>query len=61
MSVISETTANLERTEGGDGEVFDDKQVVVLGERDGIAGGAIEACVKAAGGTVAFAATECFV
>jgi len=41
--------------------VFDDKQVVVLGERDGIAGGAIEACVKAAGGTVAFAATECFV
>jgi betaine reductase len=48
-------------SEGGDGAMFDDKQVVVLGERDGIAGGAIEACVKAAGGTVAFAATECFV
>lgn len=41
--------------------VFGNKQVVVLGERDGIAGGAIEACVKAAGGTVAFVATECFV
>jgi glycine reductase len=41
--------------------MFQGKQVVVLGERDGIAGGAIEACVRAAGGTVAFAATECFV
>lgn len=41
--------------------LFESKQVAVLGERDGIAGGAIEACVKAAGGTVAFVATECFV
>lgn len=41
--------------------MFEGKRVVVLGERDGIAGGAIERCVEAAGGTVAFAATECFV
>ena len=41
--------------------MFDDKQVVVLGERDGIAGPAIATCVKAAGGNVAFSATECFV
>lgn len=41
--------------------MFEGKQVVVLGERDGIAGGAIERCVQAAGGTVAFVATECFV
>lgn len=42
--------------------MFSNRQVVVLGERDGVSGGAVEACVKAAGfGDVAFAATECFV
>jgi glycine reductase len=38
-----------------------DREVVVLGERDGIAGPAIAACAQAAGARVAFAATECFV
>lgn len=38
-----------------------DRKVIALGERDGISGPAIEACVKAAGGEVVFAATECFV
>jgi glycine/sarcosine/betaine reductase complex component A len=38
-----------------------DKLTIVLGERDGIAGPAIAACVKAAHGEVAFASTECFV
>jgi hypothetical protein len=38
-----------------------DKLTIVLGERDGIAGPAIAACVKAAEGEVAFASTECFV
>jgi betaine reductase len=41
--------------------MFDGKQIVVLGERDGIAGPAIASCIKSAGGTVAFSATECFV
>ncbi len=41
--------------------LFEGKKVVVLGERDGIAGPAIAACVEAAGGEVAFIATECFV
>ena len=41
--------------------MFDSKKVIVLGERDGIAGPAIAACVKNAGGDVAFASTECFV
>ena len=41
--------------------MFDGKQIVVLGERDGIAGPAIAACVTSAGGHVAFSATECFV
>lgn len=38
-----------------------DKKVIVLGDRDGIPGPAIEECVKAAGGEVVFSSTECFV
>lgn len=41
--------------------MFDGRQVIIIGERDGVAGPAIAACVEAAGGRVAFAATECFV
>jgi len=41
--------------------VLEGKQVVALGERDGVSGPAIAACVEAAGGTVVFTATECFV
>jgi hypothetical protein len=41
--------------------VFEGKQVIAIGERDGIAGPAIAACVQAAGGVVAYVATECFV
>ncbi len=42
-------------------DLFEGKQVIVIGERDGVAGPAIESCVKAAGGEVVFVATECFV
>ena len=41
--------------------VLDGKKVVALGERDGVSGPAIAACVEAAGGKVVFTATECFV
>lgn len=41
--------------------MFEGKQVIAIGERDGIAGPAIAACVQAAGGVVAYVATECFV
>ena len=41
--------------------MLDSKQVIVIGERDGVAGPAIAACVEAAGGSVAYVATECFV
>jgi glycine reductase len=41
--------------------MFENKQVIVLGERDGIAGPAIAACVQSGGGHVAFTSTECFV
>lgn len=37
------------------------KRVIVIGDRDGIPGPAIEACVKAAGATVEKAVTACFV
>lgn len=38
-----------------------DKKVIAIGDRDGIPGPAIEACVKSAGAEVLFASTECFV
>ncbi len=41
--------------------MFDGKKVIAIGERDGVAGPAIAACVEAAGGTVVYVATECFV
>lgn len=37
------------------------KHIAVIGDRDGIPGPAIDECVKAAGGTVVFSTTECFV
>lgn len=37
------------------------KKVVILGDRDGVPGPAIEECVKTAGGEVVFSTTECFV
>lgn len=37
------------------------KKVAILGDRDGIPGMAIEACVKTAGAEVVFSTTECFV
>ena len=41
--------------------MLQERKVIALGERDGVSGPSVEACVKAAGGTVVFNATECFV
>lgn len=38
-----------------------DKKVVIIGDRDGIPGPAIEECVKTAGAEVVYSSTECFV
>lgn len=38
-----------------------DKKVIIIGDRDGIPGPAIEQCVKTAGADVVFSSTECFV
>ena len=37
------------------------KKVIALGERDGVSGPAIAACVQSAGADVVFVETECFV
>ncbi len=37
------------------------KKIIIIGDRDGIPGQAIETCVAAAGGEVVFCSTECFV
>ena len=37
------------------------KKVVIIGDRDGIPGMAIEACAQSAGAEVVFSSTECFV
>lgn len=37
------------------------KKVIILGDRDGIPGPAIEECARTAGAEVLFASTECFV
>jgi glycine/sarcosine/betaine reductase complex component A len=40
---------------------LDGKKVIALGERDGVSGPAIAACVRSAGADVVFVETECFV
>jgi betaine reductase len=37
------------------------RKVIIIGDRDGIPGPAIEECVKSAGGETVFSSTECFV
>ena len=41
--------------------ILKDKKVVIIGDRDGLPGDAIAACVETAGGDVVFSSTECFV
>ena len=38
-----------------------DKKVIIIGDRDGIPGPAIEECIKTAGADVVYSSTECFV
>jgi hypothetical protein len=37
------------------------KKVLIIGDRDGVPGPAIEECILSAGAEVLFATTECFV
>ena len=37
------------------------KKVIVIGDRDGVPGPAIDECLKTAGAEIVFSSTECFV
>jgi betaine reductase len=41
--------------------LFDGKKIIVIGDRDGVPGPAIEECLKSRGYGVIFSSTECFV
>ena len=41
--------------------ILKDKKVIIIGDRDGIPGPAIEECLKTAGAEVVYSSTECFV
>ena len=41
--------------------ILKDKKVIIIGDRDGIPGPAIEECVKTAGAEVVYSSAECFV
>jgi hypothetical protein len=41
--------------------ILDSKKVVIIGDRDGVPGQAIEECVKTSRAEVVFSSTECFV
>jgi betaine reductase len=41
--------------------ILNGKKVVIIGDRDGIPGQAIEECVKTAGADIVFSSTDCFV
>jgi hypothetical protein len=38
-----------------------DKKIIVIGDRDGIPGPAIDECLKSIGAEILFSSTECFV
>jgi len=40
---------------------FNNKKVIILGDRDGIPGPSIEECLKTTGAEIIFSTTECFV
>lgn len=40
---------------------LEEKKAIVIGERDGIQGPSIAKCLEAAGVTIVYAVTECFV
>ena len=41
--------------------ILDGKKVIIIGDRDGVPGPALEACVNTAGAEVVYSSTECFV
>jgi betaine reductase len=52
---------NLTKGEGIMKNWLEGKLAIVIGERDGVQGPSIAACLEAAGADVTYAVTECFV
>ena len=42
-------------------DILKDKYAIIIGDRDGVPGPAIEECAKTAGAKIAYSSTECFV
>jgi len=42
-------------------DMLSGKKVIIIGDRDGVPGPAIEECIKTAGADIIFSSTECFV
>jgi glycine reductase len=54
--------ASINKGKGGCGmSILAGKKVIIIGDRDGVPGQAIELCAKSAGADVVFSSTECFV
>ncbi|SEM23157.1 Glycine reductase complex selenoprotein A [Syntrophus gentianae] len=47
--------------QGKEKGMFQGKKVIIFGDRDGVPGPAIAACMKAAGAQIVLTVTECFV
>jgi len=58
MKVNKNTNNNLRRLHMS---LFNGKKIIVIGDRDGVPGPAIEECLKGLGCEVVFSSTECFV
>ena len=41
--------------------LFSDKKMIVIGDRDGVPGPAIDECLKSSGFEIVFSSNECFV
>ena len=41
--------------------ILNGKKIIIIGDRDGVPGPAIEECAKSAGADVVYSSTECFV
>lgn len=62
MNLTSEKLVkNKNKNIGGITMSLENKKVVVIGDRDGIPGQAIEACLEDTSAEVIFSSTECFV
>lgn len=61
LYILVEYRSNIIKIIGGNVMSLDNKKVIIIGDRDGIPGQAIEECLKDTSAEVIFSSTECFV